>query len=114
MHSDAPIYGKGLKELLDQLGLELPYSLAEFRDVVDQIWSVGKINYNRGKCFIHGNELLAVAPNGLSFSQGFGESLSQANTDIFNRMMLIHPEVSFGFQLQVETAMGCQQRKHMV
>jgi hypothetical protein len=108
MQGDSSVQGESPKELLNELGLELPYPFAQLGHVVNQVWPIGQINCHRRQGLIHGNQLLAVSPNRLSLAQSLGESLSQTNTYVFHRMVLIHPKITLGLQFQIETTMGCQ------
>jgi hypothetical protein len=58
--------------------------------------------------------LLAISLDGFSFAQCLAESLAQADTDIFYRVMLIDPKITLGLQLEVEAPMGCKKCEHVV
>jgi hypothetical protein len=96
MHGSSSVQGECPKELLNELGLELPYPFAQLGHVVNQIRPIGQINSYRRQGLIHRNQLLTVSPNRLSLAQSLGESLTQANTYVFHRMVLIHPKITLG------------------
>jgi hypothetical protein len=108
MHGDSSVQGESPKKLVNELGLELPYPLAQLGHIVNQVRPIGQVNCHRRQGLIHGNQLLSVAPNRLPLAQSLGESLSQADTYVFHRMVLIHPKITLGLQFQIEATMGCQ------
>ena len=99
---------------MNELSLEVTYSLAQFGHVVNQKGPIGKINCHQSESLVHGNELLAIPADRLSIAERLAEHLSQTDTDIFHRMVLIDPEITFGLELQVETPVSHQQGKHVV
>ncbi|MMZ66170.1 hypothetical protein D1872_286420 [compost metagenome] len=66
------------------------------------MWTIAQINNHLGKRLIHGNKYTRIPLDALLVSQRLLQRLSQANTDILHRMMVVDLNISSCLHLQIE------------
>src|SRR3546814_19120149 len=72
----AGVLGKGLKPLLEQLGVHGAELVAAEIHLPDEIGAVRRIERHPGQGLVHRNERLTIAPDALALAQGLGHRLA--------------------------------------
>ncbi len=114
MQSYSTMVAEGAKELRRQLRFKLPNPCRDRRKFVYEVWSVGQIENNLRARLIHWDNGVPVAANPASIAKRLCKSVSEADPDIFHRMMSINLEIANGFYLQIEKAMHGKKSQHMI
>src|SRR3546814_7143735 len=73
----AGVLGKGLKPLLEQLGIHGAELVAVESHLPDQVGPVGGVERHAGQGLVHGNERLSVAPDALTLAERSEEHTSE-------------------------------------
>src|SRR5262249_1713926 len=71
-------------EMFGQLDREIADSLSSSRNFIDQIEAARKIDYRTTQGLVHGNDRFTVPRDPGFVAERFGESLTQANRDVFD------------------------------
>ena len=102
VQGDPSMLRDGPKEFGNELGVELAHLGGNRRNLVHQVWAIGKIQGHRGARFVHGNNGEAIPPNGLPVAQRLAESISQANADVLHGVMSVDLQIARRVDFEIE------------
>lgn len=109
-----PVLAEGPEKLGNQLCFELTRPALEWRHMADEKWPVGQVENNPGARFIHGNRGMTVAPDSCAVSESKVQGASQADPQVFHRVMAINFEVTPGLHLKIKKAVDGKKRQHVI
>jgi hypothetical protein len=72
------------------------------------------INRNLGQGLVHGDRGKPVPPDSFLCGQTFFQRLAQNDSDIFDRVMEIHIQITLGFKGKIKKTMFCGKFQHVV
>jgi hypothetical protein len=89
MQSDPGGLGETLKAVRDHLAAELTEELALETQLDDSVGAVGEVNDGAGKGFVERSIGISVASETDRGTEGLGEGVSESETNIFRRVVVI-------------------------
>lgn len=90
MKSDSGIKGKGSKKFFDQPQIEGSRGVLFETNTICEKWPVGDVHCDPNQRFIHGNGCFPVTPYSLFFPQRLFEGQTEADSQIFNRVVVVN------------------------
>ena len=114
MEGDLGVDGKGLHELVHQLGVEGANLLGGDVQVLIVPAPAGQVHGAQDQSLIHGQAQGGVAFDAPLIPQGLGEGLPQGDADVLHGVVVVHVGVAAARQLQVHPPMAGQEGEHVV
>ena len=107
-------FGKRAPEMFRQLNREISDPLPSRLHLVDQIETSREINDRARKGLVHGNYCGPIASYTGFIAQSLRKRLTQANSDVFDRMMVVDVKVAFTTNLQIEQSVAGKKFEHVI
>jgi len=105
---------KCLKEFLEELDVEIADKGDRWICLVNQISAIAQIKRHANESLIHGKKEKTVPLDSGLVTQSFPEGLAQANAHVFDQMVIVYLDISFGFDGKVEESMPGKKGQHMI
>src|ERR1700686_2027367 len=105
---------KALKEILGKLGLEIPDTLSGKSRFDHAEWPPAKIDSGSRQRFVHRHQEISRAPNAFLIPKRDGDRLTQRDPYILHGVVLIHIEIAFRHNLQIETTVSRHEIEHVI
>src|SRR5260370_7168778 len=105
---------KSLKKTDGQLRLEMADALGGNAGLTYAVRPATQIHCRRRECFIHRHEEVACAQDPALCPEGFEHRLTQSNPCVLDGVMLIHIQVAFGLDCEIERPMSPDKVQHLV
>src|SRR3546814_4081524 len=90
----AGVLGKGLKPLLEQLGVHGAELVAAEIHLPDEIGAVRRIERHPGQGLVHRNERLTIAPDALALDQGLGHRLADHDAAVLGGVVIVDMQIA--------------------
>jgi len=108
------VVDEAVEEVGHQFGLEIA-DVDDFDQIfVDEGGAAAEIDGDDGERFIHREDEVAGAVDPFAIAEGFREELADDDTDVFDGVVLIHIEITFGGEFEVEAAVFGEELEHVV
>jgi hypothetical protein len=114
VQADAGIHREGVKELLEQLGVDDANLVPGEADLPDQVGPVAQVDRGPNQRLVHRNIGVAEADNARIAAYGLLEGLAQHNAHIFHRVVLVDVEVAPGLHVNVHGGVLGEAFQHVV
>src|SRR3546814_7616075 len=101
----AGVLGKGLKPLLEQLGVHGAELVAAEIHLPDEIGAVRRIERHPGQGLVHRNERLTIAPDALALAQGLGHRLADHDAAVLGGVVIVDMQMASALQLDFVRAL---------
>jgi hypothetical protein len=111
---EAALLDECLKELFNQFRLHVADSRGPKLRFVDQVRTAGEIDNHARQSFIQGNIGMAESDDPTTISESFLKGLAKNPADVFDRVMPIDLQITFGLNFQVEVAVPRKLREHVI
>src|SRR3546814_13798434 len=95
---------KGLKPLLEQLGIHGAELVAVESHLPDQVGPVGGVERHAGQGLVHGNERLSVAPDALALAECLGHRLAEHDAAVLSGVVVVDVQIALRLQRDVDPA----------
>src|ERR1700674_3439302 len=106
--------GKTLKEIAHQFHLQISHSRRTDFGIDHRRRASPKIDGGETEGFIHGHDKVAGAQNSAAISQRAIEDLAQSNADVFYCVVLVHVQIAYRREFQIESAVPGKELQHVV
>lgn len=114
MEVHARMNSRGLEEVADEIGSESTDTRCVPLGLEDTVRPAAQIDDDKGQTFVHRYVAVGCAHNARAFTQTLTDGLSQADTHILHRVVLIDVQVTPGLECEVEETMMGEEYQHMV
>lgn len=104
----------GLPEVFDQFAVEFADLLRRKIGVEDHEVTTAQIDRSRNKRLFHRQRKMTVATNARLVAERLLDGLSETDSNILDRVMLIDMQIALGRDLQINDRMPSKQLKHVV
>ena len=111
---NAGVIDEPLKELAQQIHVEVADPRPAEGHVVFQARAPGKVHHHPGKRFVEGHVGVAVAEYAALVAHRLGHGLSQDDADVFDGVVGVHVEIAVGLDNEVDTAMAGHLVQHVL
>lgn len=101
-------------EFLDELAVKTTNFFSGECHLPDKRNSSAEVNCGGDKRLFHGQCEMTIAMNASFVSQCLLQAASKANSDVLHRMVLIHVQVTAGFDGQIEQAVSGEECEHVI
>ena len=108
------IGGNRLPEVIHELRIEFADLLCGKFQIADVPGSAGEMGRDGDEGFLHGEREAAVTDNPLLVTPSLGEGLPETDTDVFDSVVLIDLQVSFGSDVEVDETVTGEEGEHVV
>src|SRR6516225_9516769 len=105
---------KSLKKIFDEFGLKIPDTRGREPRLDHAKRAPPQIDRGRRQSFIHWHEEITGTQDAPSVAERCVDRFTECNSNIFDRVMLIHVEVARCCEPEVKTAVTRHQFKHMI
>src|SRR6516165_645151 len=105
---------KSLKKIFDEFGLKIPDTRGQELRLDHAKRAPPQIDRGRRQSFIHWHEEITGTQDAPSAAERCVDRFTKCNSNIFDRVMLIHVKVARCTEPQVETAVTRHQFKHVI
>src|SRR5207248_7436599 len=102
------------EEVFEEFGLEVADKTDFDAILVDERGAAAEIDRDYRERFIHRQHEIARSVNAFAIGESFGEQLAYDYAGVFNCVVLIDVEIAFGFEVEIETAVFCEELEHVV
>ena len=106
--------GKALEEIAHQFHLQISHSRRTDSGIDHRRRASSEIDGGETESFIHGHDKVAGAQNSAAISQRAVEDLAQSNADVFDRVVLVHVQIAYCREFQIESAVSSKELQHVV
>src|ERR1700680_1320453 len=106
--------GKALEEIAYQFHMLISHSRRADFGIDHRRRASSEIDGGETESFIHGHDKVAGAQNSAAISQRAVEDLAQSNADVFYRVVLVHVQIAYRRQFQIEAAVPRKELQHVV
>jgi hypothetical protein len=103
-----------LKEIFDELDLEVADALCCDLCIDDAIGPAAEIDSSGGKSFVHRHQEISSAQNAALRTESLLHGFTESDAGIFDGVMLIHIKIATGVHVQIKCAMTRNEFQHMV
>jgi hypothetical protein len=103
-----------LEKFLEKLDVEISDQADGGICIVNQYSSITQVQSNRNEGLVHGQNKESVPLDTGLVTQSIPEGLAQTNPHVFDQMMIVYLDISFGFDGQIEKSMLGEEGKHMI
>jgi hypothetical protein len=114
MQRKAPVEREGLQEVRDHLATQAADGVAAKRQVDTGVGSTAEIDCHVRERFVEWDSRIAEPADAASFTQGLIQRLTERDADILGGVVLVHVQVAFGLEGEVETGVPREAVKHVV
>jgi hypothetical protein len=104
----------GAKEFLDKLHVECADFRAAILGVVRDGGPAGEIDGHVGEGFFHRKHEKAVTPDAAFVADGLRDRFTQADADVFHRVVIIDVQIALGVHGEIEEAMPADVVEHVI
>jgi hypothetical protein len=101
-------------EVLDQLDVELAYTIAGLWNAIDSEGPPAQIDDRSRQRFVHRHESRAEANDPTLVTKRFRESLSNRQCDIFHGMVRVDVEITGACHFKIEESVASKQVEHVI
>ena len=108
------VLGERLKELLEELGVEIADFRPRERDLPDEVGPAGDIHGRARTSLVHGEVDRGVARDALAVAERLADRLAERDADVFRRVVEVDMRVALGAHGQVDQRMARELLQHMV
>src|SRR5262249_38901298 len=109
VHVGVRAASKALKKIMDQLRLQVANQPCLHLGVYDRSGTSAEVDCSQPQRFIHGHYEISGAHDAALVAQRAVEGFTQGDAHVFHCMVLVDVEITRGSELQVESAMACEQ-----
>ena len=106
--------GYCIEEFLYHLCIKISNPLCCQVQIINKIWSSGKVDRTHNKRFIHRKKEITETLNGFFISKRTFDRFSENNSRIFYRMMAIHIQITLYGQIQIKKSVLGKACQHMI
>jgi hypothetical protein len=110
----ADLAGKRPPEVLDKFDVQFPDSVAHLRDSVNHESPAAQIDDGARQRFVHRHISRSESHDALFVSKRFGESLTDGERDVFDRVMRVDVKIARARDFEIEQAVPREQLEHMI
>ena len=106
--------GESLEKIDYQFGLKIADQTRLYFSVDHGGSAAGEVHGGQAQSFVHRHHEVAGAQDAALVAESLGEGLAQDYANIFHGVVLIHLEIAFGFNHQIEAAVVSEELEHMI
>ena len=110
----AGVEGESTEKFLHHAAVHSADTLVGEVRLKDQIGPAADIQGAACQGFIHRNGEVSVAADSPLVTQALPNRLAQHNTDVLYGVVAVHLQIPLAVQRQIQPAVNCQRRKHVV
>jgi hypothetical protein len=103
-----------LPEVFNQLAVEVANLRARHWSIEDEEIPSGEIDGRGAECFLHRQGKVAISADSLLIAEGVPDGLTEANADIFHRVVGVDVQVPLGLHRKIEATVAGKQFQHVV
>jgi hypothetical protein len=99
-------HGKGAGKMCRKVTRELAHAFLGELPVAFEIGPSAYIEDDTGNCFVHRDTSIRKPPNVLFFAKCVGEGFTHDQTDVFDGMVLVDPQVAITGDREIKQSVG--------
>src|SRR5262249_45728204 len=105
---------EALKKILDEFGLKITDPRLREFGVDDAERPPAEIDGGDGERFVHGHQEISGAIDAALVGESGGDGFGEADTDVFDGVVLVHVEIAGGFESKVEATVAGDEIQHVI
>ena len=114
MQIGAGVVYESAKEIRKKLGLQITHVAHAQAVAVNQRRTAAEVQRNHREGFVHRHHKIARPIDSAAIAQRLRKQLAENDSAVFDRVMLVHVEITAGVQREVETSVPGEELQHMI